>query len=270
VAPPRYITRDQAAAWLRWLRRDPDRAGSNLVRLYRLLIYTGCRPSELTRATWAEIDWDAGLTSSGHAYAVLVRTKWKNSANQRKQRRIVILPHVRRMLTRLHAKAVDPHDVILHSATGLPISESNLAVTTGRLRRRAVADGVDIPGTGASRTTSYLFRHLAATKLIQAGVDIVVVAELLGTSVLQISRTYAHLLTGHLAAAADVLQRGGRRPPPDSAAHGRRPEGGKPRAADALREVPSSPAAPAPKPSRRPSGTGGGPSESAENSSQTG
>ena len=78
-------------------------------------------------------------------------------------------------------------------------------VATGATVRPSEAWLASVPvrDTGADRATAYRFRHTAASSLLMAGVDMLTVAELLGTSPEILFRHYGHVLDGHLTAAAE-------------------------------------------------------------------
>jgi integrase len=197
----RFATRDEAAAWLRWLWR---KGHCEMALLQRCLIHTGARPSELTRATWREVRWDGAATSDGRRVAVLRRESWKNSRKTGKARRVLIPGRLHRALKRRAASA-SPSDLMFRTPTGLQWSPSNLACAMRDRRLEAMADGVAVLDSGPDRMTCYRWRHTAASSLLMDGVAVAVVAELLGTSPTYITRTYGHILSGHLADAAAKL-----------------------------------------------------------------
>jgi integrase len=192
----RFAERDEAAAWLRWLWRNPA-VPRSYVLLQRVLIHTGARPSEWTRATLRELDvrhWQ------------LVRREWKSARKKKKPRRIYVPVRLRRALGRLKTGS-PPTDYIFFTINGVPWRGSNLSVRTQAYRRRAIADGVPLQDEGPDRLTCYRWRHTAASTLLMDGVDVATVAELLGTSPAMITKTYGHLLQSHLSAAAESLAR---------------------------------------------------------------
>jgi integrase len=194
VAAPaeRYAGRDEAAAWLRWLWRRGLREPA---LLQRCLVHTGARPSELVRATWGDVKLESGT---------ITLSRWKAARKTGRPRR-VYLPS--RLIRSLRRRAGQPDGLIWRTPRGLAWSGSNLATYTARLRAAAIADGIPVLADGPDRLVNYRWRHTAATSLLQDGVPIATVAELLGTSPAMIARTYAHILSDHLSAAAETLAR---------------------------------------------------------------
>ena len=190
----RYAERSEAAAWLRWLWRQPG-VSRTYVLLQRVLIHTGARPSEWTRADCAELDvreW------------VLIRRAWKAAGKKRRARRVFVPTRLRRSLQRALAGR-EPASPIFPTPRGKRWRPNMLANTTADLRRAAIAAGVPIKDVGPDRLTNYRWRHTAASSLLMAGVPISDVAALLGTSVRVIESTYGHLLSRHLAQTAERL-----------------------------------------------------------------
>lgn len=195
MAEERFAARAEAAAWLRWLRKTGQ--SRDYILLQRCLIHTGARPSEWTRSTVGEIDvkqWQ------------IVRRKWKNAAKKRKARRIFIPMRLRRsILRKADFMLAPPESLLFRAPRGGRWSQSGLSSTTTYLRDKAIEDGVPLKDVGADRLTCYRWRHTAASELLMRGVDVATVAELLGTSPTQITKTYGHILSSHLAKAAEKL-----------------------------------------------------------------
>ncbi|WP_165068330.1 tyrosine-type recombinase/integrase [Paludisphaera rhizosphaerae] len=208
-ADVRICERKDAARWLRWLRSQPQTETlKNFALLQRCLIATGARPSEFYRATWGEIRWEAGRTSSGATYGLLIRADWKNARKSGKPRRIILLPSILRPLRRLYARLKpEAGELIYRSSWGRAWNATLLAHQTKRHRLAAKAAGVELPAD-EGRIRGYLWRHLAASNLVMSGVDLVTAGDLLGTSPAMIARTYAHLKDDHIVAAAEVLTNG--------------------------------------------------------------
>ena len=93
-----------------------------------------------------------------------------------------------------------------------------LAKKVRDVRRAAIAEGgrrvaaggplrgLDlIKDSGLDRVHNYRWRHTAISTLLRQGVDVPTIAELMGTGPAMIYRTYGHLLSDHLARAAERL-----------------------------------------------------------------
>lgn len=199
----RYGDRATAARWLRWLWRTGRRSDA---LLQRCLVHTGARPSELAWATWGDVRWDAMRDGAGNPMAVISRADWKNSKKSGRVRRIFLPARLHRAMRR-RAEGRGAADLIFPRPDGGRFASYALAGRTGRLRKLAAAQGVEIVERDGSAITNYLWRHTAASSLLMASVDVATVAELLGTSAAQIQRTYGHLLSEHLAKASEKLGR---------------------------------------------------------------
>ena len=199
----RFATRKEAAQWLRFLWRKGLR---DFALLQRCLVHSGARPSELTRATWDEIDWDGWKDKVGHSGAIVTRTEWKSARKTGEERRVYLPASLRRSLRRRMEGLPDPDSQpIFVSPRHQPWTASNLATTTQRFVKEAIDAGVPLKSSGPDRLICYRWRHTAASKLLMDGVPIAVVGKLLGTSAKMISEVYGHLLDESLADAASKL-----------------------------------------------------------------
>ena len=198
----KFATRSEAASWLRFLWRQGLK---DFAFLQRCLIHSGARPSELTRATWDEVAWDSWTDKSGHAGAVITRTAWKSSRKTGKARRVYLPPCLCRSLRRRMRAVLDPSKPIFSTVRGIQWSASNLSTVTERCRQLAIKQGLPFKDEGSDRLHCYRWRHTAASTLLTRGVPVPTVAELLGTSVRMISKTYSHILNSHLIDAASQL-----------------------------------------------------------------
>ncbi len=199
----RFATRKEAAQWLRFLWRKGLR---DFAFLQRCLIHCGARPSELTRATWDEINWNGWKDKAGHAGAIITRTDWKSARKTGQDRRVYLPASLCRSLRRRMEAAPDPDSTIFQSPRHQPWTASNLATTTQRFLKQAIDAGVPLlKDKGPDRLINYRWRHTAASNLLVRGVPIAVVGKLLGTSAKMISEVYGHILDEPLADAASQL-----------------------------------------------------------------
>lgn len=192
-AEHRYATRAEAAMWLRWVRKSARAPGFALSQ--RLLIHTGARPNEILRATAADYR-DGVITLDEH----------KTSEKTGRPRRVFIPRRLHRSMGRALGGR-DPAAPIFMNKDGSAWSWDGYAHLVKRLRRSAIAAGLPFQDAGPEKLSNYRWRHTAITTLIQEGVPLAVIAELMGTSVAMIERTYQHLLSSHLGAAAEALGR---------------------------------------------------------------
>jgi len=203
-AASRYASRSEAAQWLRFLWRKGLR---DFAFLQRCLIHCGARPSELTRATWEEINWNGWKDKAGHSGAIITRTEWKSARKTGEDRRVYLPASLCRSLRRRMKGLPDPDsNPIFTSPRHQPWTASNLATTTQRFLKQAIDAGVPLlKDKGPDRLVNYRWRHTATSSLLMHGVPIAVVGKLLGTSAKMISEVYGHILDGPLADAASQL-----------------------------------------------------------------
>ncbi|WP_165253109.1 tyrosine-type recombinase/integrase [Paludisphaera soli] len=209
IVETEICSRATAAKWLRWLRsRASTEAHAQFLLLQRLLIRTGARPSELHRARWGDVAWDAARTPDGSAVGVITRAEWKSGKKTGQPRRILLPPTALRPL-RHRFEAIRPaaDDLIFRDPKGREWSASELARECRNSRNAAAAAGWDLPAVGPGRIRPYQWRHTAASKLIADGVALPTTARLLGTSVAMLLKTYVHTDAQRLLAAAMTLDR---------------------------------------------------------------
>jgi integrase len=245
-----FAERSEAAAWLRylWGRSKPGSVNNRydrlLALLQRCLIATGARPGELLGMRWDDLRWRGWQTSAGHfgAKVMLEPSRWKAGAKTGNWRTIYIPPALTRALRReFNGPDRHPEVVFIHGrgkgglGAGEPWPDSStLAQKTRRVRRelrqkqaeiraRIEAgqdvteqerrlEAINIHDEGSNRLDNYRWRHTAISTLLMRGEDVATTAELTGTSVAMIERTYKHLLDKHLQRAAERLAVGTRTP----------------------------------------------------------
>jgi integrase len=135
---------------------------------------TGARPfSEVCKVTAADVDLEKRTWTL---------TKWKNSKKQKGKKRVTFLSHPMVELTR---KLVlkHPEGALFRCNTGTPWSRQSITA-----RFRSLSEMLCM-----RNVTAYTFRHTAISDALIRGVPVAVVAELFGTSIQTISRSYAHI-----------------------------------------------------------------------------
>lgn len=240
----RYAERSEAATFLWFWWRDyaakhekgslGEKFERSVVLLERVLINTGCRPGEACAMTWDDIQWNAGRTTSGLSYAkvVIPPERHKTGDKTGRARTIYLTPALTRAIRRVYDRP-DRHKTHLftHMAgikngrywnreddSGDPWNAEALAARVRKVRSAAIAEGArlkeekkptrgldELKEKGPNAVRNYRWRHTAISNLLMMGVDIATVAELVGTSVEMIRKTYGHLLDGHLALAAEKM-----------------------------------------------------------------
>ena len=187
--PVFYWTRSEAAQIVMQL-------GGRDALAVDLGMHVGLRPGELFGLRRRYIDTDRWLM---HVHGVATREGWRPHAKTSKSHRAVpVPPHLRDRLLE-HLLALGPDDLVFPAPAGGCWDDRNYAE---RVFSPAVA------AAGVKAGTPYDMRHTAASWLVQAGVDLQRVQELLGHEKYSTTLRYAHLRPGAydevLAAWGDV------------------------------------------------------------------
>lgn len=145
---------------------------------------TGVRPAELFRLTWSVIDWQA---------KVLTVEWWVSKV--KKTRRLPLNPEAMKALKTWKAQAASSAALIFPGKggkpyTGAPTSWDQL-IKGAKILTFAWKD----------------MRHTFASKLVQRGVSLYVVKDLMGHASIKTTERYAHLAPSQGRAAVNVLRR---------------------------------------------------------------
>jgi len=162
---PQVPTREEVRRLLQAAKTEDETLALNL------LVYTGMRVSELASLRCEDIDLESGL----------IRVLGKGG----RERVLVAPPHILPLLRR-RARALGGSGPLFPS----PIDPSRPVsyVTIERMLRR-VARRAGL----RRRVTPHMLRHYFATTMLQAGLDIREVQELLGHSSLSTTQVYTHV-----------------------------------------------------------------------------
>ncbi|MFE4366749.1 tyrosine-type recombinase/integrase [Streptomyces sp. NPDC056835] len=167
--------------------------GHRLHSLFELALHTGLRKGELLGLRWEDLDLDAGT-------AAIRRTLQRTNAGglttlptkTRASERRIALPTRCIQSLKLHhererevAGTTWQHDAhVFTTVQGRPIDPTNLTRTFTTLLRN----------TGLRRIRFHDLRHSTATLLLEQGVELVVIKELLGHAHIDVTATvYAHV-----------------------------------------------------------------------------
>ncbi|MFG3133290.1 tyrosine-type recombinase/integrase [Streptomyces tendae] len=198
------LTADEARQFLSTTR------GHRLHALFELALHTGLRKGELLGLHWEDLDLDAGTaairrtlqrTSTGGLTTLPTKTRAS-------ERRIALptrcvqslkLHHEQQEREREASGATWQHDAhVFTTVQGRPIDPTNLTRTFTTILRRA----------GLRHIRFHDLRHSTATLLLEQGVELVVIKELLGHAHIGVTATvYAHVRLRLQRDAIDSLGR---------------------------------------------------------------
>ncbi|MGX1490583.1 tyrosine-type recombinase/integrase [Streptomyces tendae] len=182
--------------------------GHRLHALFELALHTGLRKGELLGLRWEDLDLDAGtatirrtLQRTNTGGLTTLPTKTRAS-----ERRIALptrciqslkLHHERQQREREAAGAAWQHDgYVFTTVQGGPVDPTNLSRAFTTLLRKA----------GLRRIRFHDLRHSTATLLLEQGVELVVIKELLGHAHIGVTATvYAHVRLRLQRDAIDTL-----------------------------------------------------------------
>ena len=142
--------------------------------LVTALEHTGARPmTEVCSVTAADVDLEKGTWTLA---------KWKNARKQKGKKRVVFLSEDMKALTKRLAEK-HPAGPLFRCQTGTPWTRQTVTCRFRKLTKKLGLEGV----------TSYTYRHTALNDALVRGVPVAMVAELYGTSIQTISKSYSHL-----------------------------------------------------------------------------
>lgn len=197
------LTPDEARAFL------DAAAGERLEALVACALMLGLRPGELTGLQWGDVDFAAGRLSVNRSLKEENgQLRLGSVKRSRAGVRTVTLPdnlgrrlrehRARQAQERLTAGPLwSDHGLVFTTETGTPLDPHNLRRTWRRIAQRAGLDAV-VPYQG---------RHTAATLLLDAGLSIEQVADVLGDQPVTIYRHYRHRTRETVDAAAAPMER---------------------------------------------------------------
>ncbi|ALA06673.1 integrase [Mycobacterium phage OBUpride] len=182
-------------------------AGSRYHRALLLIAATGLRAGEALALRWDAVDLDAGsLRVVATVGRVERRLRLTTPKTERSRRTVPLTPDMVSMLRRHRADQLaerlraanvwEDHGLVFPSAFGRPVDPRNLL----RVVEQAAAQ-VGLEGVGV-----HTLRHAAAVAMLEAGIHIRAVADILGhSSVAVTGDIYGHTSDATARAAVDVL-----------------------------------------------------------------
>lgn len=200
----KYLTAEQTLSFLDVARRD------KWYTAFLIAIETGARPNEYLALGWSDIDFDNRSISIRRSlyWPPGGGFEFTKPKTQRSNRTVTISAeaiealrqHKRTQLEERMRQGSDyqDHGLVFATELGTPLLWRNL----GQRHLKPLLAAALIPAEGFSL---YSLRHTAASLLIAEGVNIRVVAERLGTSVMMIDITYSHVPRKLQQSATDSL-----------------------------------------------------------------
>ena len=190
----RFLTREEADILLPLLK-------ARSVQLWAkccVILYAGLRPVEVHKLTWGDID----KTNK------ILKIKKEKDSNKGRSR---IVPYPAQLEAVF--QEIQPDDYDLKSLI-FPPKSIRVQKGEGQQRSGEISDVFEKvveklewnKGRDArDRIVPYSLRHTYASWLVQAGVDLYKVAELIGHSTIEVTKRYAHLSPQNLRAAVDKV-----------------------------------------------------------------
>ncbi len=170
---------------------------------------TIARPREIRAVRWGDIRrsgspaWTVDDLRGGRCFFRLVRFKGQEARRDRLAvRNIPISRRLGRLLARIQKDGQDLKEVVFRNRSSREWTHNAVRLRFQRLRVKAglVAD-VD-----GENVVAYTLRHTSATDAVGAGLDGLLLAELMGHSDVRMTQRYTHLRPDHLIKAMGRLE----------------------------------------------------------------
>lgn len=203
----RALTPDERAGIERAIATQPDS------EYLAILYYTGMRPGEARGLQWGDIDWDSNMI---HVQRDLdfVTGDYGELKTRAANRYIPIVPPLREYL---HPRRGLSDAPVVASRNGKPITSATaarrwIALMAAAGMAEEIPDGAsryskrDIRSGARATITPHALRHNFVTMCWDMGMDVQLVAKIVGHSDINVTMAiYTHLDKSHVAAAADQL-----------------------------------------------------------------
>lgn len=180
----RFLTEEEARRLLDALaKRSMDTHDSALLSLF-----AGLRAGEIHALTWADVNLDAG-------------TLYIRDPKNKVSRHAIILPEIKAMLLRRGDRDHSPSDLIFPAKTGR-VRDKVSKVFELVVEELGLNEGIE---DARQKVVFHSLRHTFASWLVQDGVPLYTVAELMGHTTLEMTKRYSHLAPDTMRAAATNL-----------------------------------------------------------------
>ena len=189
----RYLTDDEVDDLLKELKSRDDQVHNMAL----ISLDSGARFSEVARLRWGNVDVNNGNIS-------FIDTKMAGGTKSR------MVPMTSRLKELFKSIPMDGKSkIIFPGPNGGVLREVSSTFKTS-VNALGLNDGVEDP---RMRIVFHSLRHSAASRMVQAGIDLYVVQKILGHSVITVTEKYAHLSDESLRAAVEKMERATARKP---------------------------------------------------------
>ena len=190
----RFLTKEEAKILLPLLK-------ARSVQLWAkccVILYAGLRPVEVHKLTWADVD----KTNQ------MLKIKKEKDSNKGKSRVVPYPAQLEAVFDEIQPERLDlsalifpPKSIRVRKEEEQQRSGEISDVFENVVEKLGWNNGVD----ARDKIVPYSLRHTYASWLVQNGVDLYKVAELIGHSTIEVTKRYAHLAPQNLRAAVDKV-----------------------------------------------------------------
>ncbi|MEL6770068.1 MAG: tyrosine-type recombinase/integrase [Bacteroidota bacterium] len=189
---PHWLSRDDFARLVHTMRQASDQSHGHeviwLIPLVTVAVYTGLRVGELVALRWRDINLETRT--------LLVRHRAESKTKSRRDRAVPLARQAMEVLASL--KQEDQNALVFRGARGGSINKEYASKCFLRYRRRA-----GLP----SEIHFHSLRHTTASWLVQGGVSLLRVKEILGHVSIQTTMRYAHLAPSNMLEEVEQAMR---------------------------------------------------------------
>lgn len=188
---PKYLTVDEITRLINHARTDESREGLRLIAMLEVLYASGLRVSELVTLKVSMLERDkAGL-----------KPWMKVVGKGRKERLVPLNRHALESLQRWQKEGLGKTDIWLWPSAPVHGPAADAGHITrqrfGQLLKKLAADA----GISPSRVSPHVLRHSFATHLLNGGMDLRMLQELLGHADIATTQIYTHIAKERLQEA---------------------------------------------------------------------
>ena len=178
---PLFLTRDQVMEVINYTNRE------NTKEMFLFLFYTGARVGEMVSLKLKNIDLINSVITIGDD---------EFNTKSRKQRQIPMCNELKKILTIRLPNIYHPNQHLFHKSNGFPYTTDYLSKLFKRCCRLAGFD---------EKFHLHSLRHSAASYLVQKGVPLAMIKEILGHASISTTEIYSHVTLDSLKEAVKVF-----------------------------------------------------------------